>query len=513
MSSPFRPLAAGSISVLTAALLTACATQPPPPLPDATPAAWTNAEPPAGPATAAAPAVSLRGWWKAFNDPVLDALVDQALAQNLDLAQAVARLRKVQALSVVDERRFRPVISANARTLQDTSATDTYFHASVDMVWELGLFGEAESVAQASRAGWLATQARDQALRVSVVAEVVQRYLELQSQAEALRRQDEALALEQDALGLDRARQEARLSTADETDQLRIRIAQIQAAQAALRDAQEASARALATLLGHSAPDPAWKRLAGVSRPASTRVAELPSDLLRTRPDIQAAEATVLQAAADVGIARSALYPRLYLGGSFLYAYNLTANRRTNSGSEPALGPVIDIPLWDWGVRRLRVQAGEHELDAALIGYRKAVLDGVNEVETALSSLARAGDRVEALGSACEAVERRLGSQATLQGLGLSSRYDRLELRRLDFQAQADLASARHARSTAFIALYKALGGAPLPPVDEEAQAAAAPRADAAPQAAAPIATATPAASAPAPAAATPRAATPGARP
>lgn len=475
--SPFRAPVVRLLPVLTAALLAACATPPPVRLPDATPGTWTNA--PAGTSASSradaeteaktdadptrAPAVSLRGWWKAFNDPVLDALVDRALARNLDLAQAAERFKKAQALAGGESRRFRPTLSANAKTLQDTSATDTYFHASLDMVWELGLFGEAESVGQASRASLYSAQARGQALRVSVVAEVVQRYLELQAQSNALRLQGEALAVEQDALRLDRIRQDARLSTADEADQIRIRVAQIEASQASLRDAQEVSARALAALLGEPAPDPAWRQLAAGTGPTSTRMTELPPDLLRTRPDIRAAEAAVLQAAADVGIARSALYPRLYLGGSFLYAYNLTSNRRTSSGSEPALGPVIDIPLWDWGARQLRVEAGQHELDAALIGYRKAVLDGVHEVEVSLSSLARSGERVQALSAACAGVDRRLATQATQQSLGLSSRYDRLELARQRLQLDTDLGAARLARSTAFVALYKALGGAPLP--------------------------------------------------
>lgn len=465
MSAPSRPLALIALPVLTAALMAACASPPPPALPGAAPQAWSNAAALAqtAPAAAQAPAVSLRGWWKAFNDPVLDALVDKALARNLDLAQAAARFKQAQALAGGEQTRFRPTLSANAKTLQDTSATDTYVHASLNMVWELGLFGEAESVSQASRASLFSAQVRGQALRVTVVAEVVQRYLELQVQANALRLQDEALALEQDALRLDQARKEARLSTSDEAEQIGIRAAQIRATQASMRDAQEVAARALATLLGEPSPDPAWKQLAAGSGPASLRLAELPPDLLRTRPDIQTAEAGVLQAAADLGIARSALYPRLYLGGSFLYAYNLTSNRRTSSGSEPALGPVIDIPLWDWGARQLRVEANQHELDAALIGYRKAVLDGVSEVEVSLSSLARTSERVAALEAACGGAERRLGTQATLQGLGLSSRFDRLDLQRQQLQLQNELAAARHARSTAFVALYKALGGAPLP--------------------------------------------------
>lgn len=83
------------------------------------------------------------------------------------------------------------------------------------------------------------------------------------------------------------------------------------------------------------------------------------------------------------------MYPRISLGGSILYAYNLTQNARSNSDSSPSIGPYVDIPLWDWGQRRARFHADEKQLDAALLGYRKAVLEGVSEVEGALGSLAR----------------------------------------------------------------------------------------------------------------------------
>ena len=104
--------------------------------------------------------------------------------------------------------------------------------------------------------------------------------------------------------------------------------------------------------------------------------------------------------AAGLGMARSALYPRLSLGGSVLYAYNMTQNHRSNNNFVPAGGPTIDIPLWDWGARQAQVKAGEQGIAAALAGYRKAVLSGVSEVEESLSALARERERIAALDEA-----------------------------------------------------------------------------------------------------------------
>lgn len=159
-------------------------------------------------------------------------------------------------------------------------------------------------------------------------------------------------------------------------------------------------------------------------------------------------------------MARSALYPRLSLGGSVLYAYNMTQNHRSNNNFVPAGGPTIDIPLWDWGARQAQVKAGEQGIAAALAGYRKAVLSGVSEVEESLSALARERERIAALDEARRVLDRRNGSQRKLASLGLSSPYDGLEGRRALLEAQSDVALARGARTLAFVALYKALGGA-----------------------------------------------------
>ena len=158
-------------------------------------------------------------------------------------------------------------------------------------------------------------------------------------------------------------------------------------------------------------------------------------------------------------MARSALYPRLSLGGSVLYAYNMTQNHRSNNNFVPAGGPTIDIPLWDWGARQAQVKAGEQGIAAALAGYRKAVLSGVSEVEESLS-------RWLANASASPRWTRRGGCWTGATARSASWRrlpvqpYDGLEGRRALLEAQSDVALARGARTLAFVALYKALGGA-----------------------------------------------------
>ncbi|XDF34921.1 efflux transporter outer membrane subunit [Paracidovorax avenae] len=431
----------------------------------ALPATWTS---PVPDGTAAAP--EFRAWWKAFHDPALDALVDEALQKNLDLAIAAHRLREARLQAGRAAVQFRPSFGAGARTLQDIEATDSYFHASIDMVWELGLFGAADSARASAVADRDAAVADGQGARVAVVAEVVRDYLDLQAARRQLQLLDRQAALDERAARLAEVRRRTWTGATDEVAQAGVQRARTRAARAEPEQARARAAQSLAVLLDRVAPDPAWS--AGPARVptlAPFAFSALPADLLRTRPDVQAAEAAVRKAAAEVGMARSELYPRIAITGSLLYAYNLTRNRRTTSDNVPAIGPTIDIPLFDWGRRRMQVDAQQEALQAAALTYQRTVRGAVAEAEGALSELAAQQNRADALAEAQPALAERVRAGGVQARLGLASEYDGLAAQRAALQAEAEWATAQDARSLAFVALYKALGGAPLPsaPADD----------------------------------------------
>nr|WP_242473113.1 efflux transporter outer membrane subunit [Rhodoferax fermentans] len=435
------------------------------------PSAWTQ------PAPTDAPVVDLRNWWKAFNDPVLDALVQEANTSNLDLALSQSRLREARLASGRTAAQYLPSLSANIQTLQDISATDTYFHASIDMVWELGLFGAAQSARQAAQAVAAAAGADTQGVRVSVVADVVRNYLDLRAAQQQLVHLQRMAALDERALSLAEVRVRTHQGSADEVTQARLRIEQVRATQALLQLASANAAQALAVLLGRTSLDPVWHQTPVnhiLPALAPFALAQVPADLLRTRPDVHAAEAEVHRAAAALGLARSELYPRITLGGSFLYAYNITRNFRTRSDNAPAIGPIIDIPLFDWGRRRTQVDIRQENLNAALINYRRAVHHGIAETEGALAALSAQQVRVDALTQAATLLGERTTAAQTQARLGLTSEYDTLARQRAQQQSLAELDMALSARALAFVALYKALGGAPLPKSESEDPAHAA---------------------------------------
>lgn len=459
-----------------AGLLAGCVAPGPVVLDARTPSAWTQATPPlaapplAAPPVAAHAAAIPQAWWQVWNDGALNALVDEALATNLDLGQAEHRLRQQRLLSGAAGQAYRPEFKGNIRTLQDVAATDSYFHASIDMAWDLGLFGMAEAQSQVSAADRLDAQARLQAVRVAIVADVVHRYLDIQM----ARRQRQLLAqlatLDQRGVQLAQVREQQRLGSSEATLQLRIQAAQAQTQQIELQQVQAQAAHGLAVLLGRDRPAPQWLAVDGTAplpEVAALPFAQLPADLLRTRPDIQQAEALVVRAGGEAGLARSALYPRFVLQGSLLYSYNITGNHRVASGSMPVFGPLIDIPLFDWGRRKAQADASQEGLQAASLAYRKAVVEAVAEAESALAALTAQQARHVLLAQVQELLQARAVAEGKRQQLGLASEYSGLPAQRAALLNQSAQTTAQAAHALAYVALYKALGGAPVSALQE----------------------------------------------
>lgn len=439
--------------------LVGCATVQAPQLPTDVPAAWSHK-----PADGAL-APDLRSWWTVLGDPQLNNLVEQALAQNLSLAQARSRLRQARMLAGVSGKQYLPSISLGARPVQDVSALDSYFQVSLDSVWELGLFGARQSAEQTGQARLDAAASGVQAAKVSTVAEVVRSYIDLRAAQQQQTLVQRIAAIDARSLDLMEVQRRQRLGSQSQYSQASVRLAQSLAQQSQPKEVAAHAAQGLATLLGKTTPDAAWTQTtAGLAQPSlqSFTLQQVPADLLRYRPDIRSAEAEVLKATADLGLARADLYPRVSLGLEFLYSHNLTQNSRRNTDIVHGFGPTVDIPLFDWGRRRAAADAQQEALDASVLAYRQAVLEGMEAVESALTTLQQSQERVAQLQTVCQALDQRVKSQSTLSKLGLASELDRLEAERNAVQAAVELAAAQASHTLAFVALYKSLGGAPL---------------------------------------------------
>jgi NodT family efflux transporter outer membrane factor (OMF) lipoprotein len=442
------------VFVLPAALLAGCVSTPTVTLDAPIPPQWRNA----GLVEAAGDSAD-GSWWKAFGDERLDAVVDAALAGNFAIAEAVER---VQAARLLDQHAvdpFLPNLRAHTDDAVDPDASASFFVAGFDSLWEFGFFGQRSSARRVARARLDSATAGVRAARVSLVAEVVRNWVELrsaQAQEAALLRVRDAQA---ERLRLLRIRQSVALESAQEIADADAELADAEASLAEPRRIANASLQRLAVLSGRSEPDPAWQ-LAG-TQPALAQVAlrSVPADLLRSRPEIAIAEAEVLRAAGELGLSRAQMYPFIGLRSGIQWSTKITSDRPSPSRAVSSIGPVIDIPLFDWGMRVANAHAHDHDLQAAVLAYRQSVLEGVAEVEVALGDLEQLRARVEALAQARASAQRTLAITGKRVQLGLDSPLDLHQQSIATEQRALRLVEARARHDLAFVALNKALGG------------------------------------------------------
>ena len=446
---------------LSALLLAACGTprlasQPELPLPEQ----WQAALPHGGDVQA------LADWWRRFDDPLLPELVAQAQVSNPTLAQAAARIGQARAgLQSAQAQRW-PGVTLNAQSQRGAAAannfnTSTQASAAADAQWEVDLFG-------GTRAQVAAAQARSEqatlgwhAARVSLAAEVAQTYVSLRS-CEAQRG-----VFDEDA----RSQQQSATLTRE-----KVRVGFEAPANGALADgaAADAGNRAIAqradcdvllqtlgVLSGQSVAALRARlgaRSGQLPQPAAFSVATLPTQLLAQRPDIAAAEREVVAAAADVGVADAARYPRLTFNGSIGVA-SLRAGGATSDGSTWGFGPALSLPLFDAGQRAANRDAAMARYDEA-----RATLDGrlrtaISEVEEALLRLDAATRREADALRAAQGFRDYYAAAEQRWRVGAGSLIEREDARRIALNAQSALLTVQRERVASWVTLYRALGG------------------------------------------------------
>lgn len=438
-------------------LLAGCAGVDMPQLDRALPARWHHPVPHARVAP-----VDLRGWWHAYRDPRLDALVDTALRDNLRVAEARERLLAARALYRGENARYLPQLHAKTEDAVDPDASASFFVAGFDARWELNLFGRGTATRRQAHGALEAGAADLQQARVSLVAEVVREWLTLRAAQQQFAIRSRIRDLRARDLSRVRTRAALHLAPNAAAAQAEASLAQAQAALAAPSGRAETAAQRLAVLLGCSEPDPAWRRPGSLPTLGAVRIDQVPADLLRSRPDIAHAEADVLRAAGDAGVARANLYPRIALGGSLVWSTNITTHRRTSDNAIASAGPIVDIPLFDWGLRQAQLHSARHDLKASVYAYRQIVLQGMAEAETAMDAFARQRESLKASARALAARKRSDRAVDTRVRLHLATPSAQVASRLAEAEAALAHSEAAEACDLAFVRLFKAFGGAPL---------------------------------------------------
>jgi NodT family efflux transporter outer membrane factor (OMF) lipoprotein len=416
-------------------------------------------------------------WWEAWGDPPLDALVRRALQASPDLRAAEARLRQARAAQGVQDAASGPNLGLGAKVTRDRLSrngemlannpspkveTDfTNHQVGFDASWEVDLFGRQRRLSEAASARTQASAARLQDLRLVLAAEVARNYVDYRAgQARLLLAQgqladhDETLRLLRLAVQTgDQARQELGKAEAARSRQA--------AALAALQTGLRQSLAALTVLADLSLED--LEARLGPARPLaeppSAPGAGLPSELLRQRPDLRAAERELAAATADLGVAIADRLPRFSLLGNGGWSSVSSGSLLSTASTFWNAGPQLSLPLFSRGRLKQQVKASEAARDAAEAAYRKAVLAAVADAEVALVRLGRCEESRRGMEEAEAACRQVLALTEAQVQAGELSRFPLLEARRA-LQAQQDQAvQARAGSLVALASLHKALGG------------------------------------------------------
>jgi outer membrane protein, multidrug efflux system len=449
---------------LVLTVLAGCRAAPLPDLKPPVPQTWRNAAvAPAGPAQP-----DLRDWWQAFNDPALNALVQRALDNNLDVAAATEHVIAARTLYKHVNDRYLPNLRADTNQVIEPNASASYFIAGFDALWELPLFGALKSTHRLANGTLDAATAQLQSTYVTLVAEVVRCWVELRTAQEQARLLATVRDADSEKLRLLQVRANLKLVSPAEVANAEAELARTEMALTDPQRTINANAQQLAVLVGQPEPDPAWLEESGTQpQLGNWQMLSAPADMLRSRPEIAAAEAEVLRAAGAAGISRADIYPHIGLGSSLDWSLTLLSHHNVFRSGEGifSAGPVVDMPLFDWGMRVAQAHAKNHELQAAVYAYRQAVLQGVAETETAMGDLQQLHLRETAAEQAAQALDSNTTVLDERRKLGLSSTLELQDALIARQNAQLELITTRAQRDLAYVSLYKALGGAPQPPV------------------------------------------------
>lgn len=410
-------------------------------------------------------------WWFELDDSVLNEAVELALKQNLSLAQANERLAATNAIEQAKRASHYPQLSftagpgnygspltsttgGGAGTLRTTGAYLTGF----DLIWEIPLFGRDESQRKVAQANIKTAETDIDAAKSSIITEVVRAFGELRSAQDRLNTYTLIIEKYQLLESLTQQGQKVGLLADSDEEVVQQAMAQAQDTQLIAITQKESALQRLDVLCGLSSPQKKWLDLDSLPWTFAHKVnpiVAIPAKLLQQRTDVKHAEAAVLAAAGEAGIARADLYPKLSIEGALMAAGNLINSSKTRAIT--LLGPSITMPILDWGLARQIVNARDAKLREAVLAYQETVLLAVEDVENALANFKAEDQR---LIRSEKLMKISYGKSKKIQSAFNAGFLSRLELLKLEIKSQErnlQFSDAKMSWLLAFSQMNKAL--------------------------------------------------------
>jgi multidrug efflux system outer membrane protein len=419
-------------------------------------------------------------WWKVYGDPQLDRLVEEALAHNAELALAVARVDEARALVGETRADQLPTIGAGLDAAHEkfsqkaplpippgTPREQNSYRATIDVSYEVDLWGRLRDATKAARAELLATEAARETVRITVAAEVVQGYFALRAFDEQIAATERSLATRSESLALQKVRYQNGLISEFEYRQREAEVAAARVTLPVLERERAIQEDALAVLLGKSPRSIYEDTVVKVTPvdeatrkpPVLVVPAGLPSQLLLRRPDLVDAEQRLIASNALIGVARAAYFPSISLTGFLGGESTQLGNLFTGPAGIWRAAATLTQPIWAGGRIKSQVEAANARQRQALAIYQQAIQNAFRDVRDAIVAQTKTREQFDAENDRVGALRETLRLATERYASGVANQLDVLDAERNLLAAELDRADALRAQRAAIADLFKALGG------------------------------------------------------
>src|SRR3989454_3141381 len=432
--------------------------------------------------TAVLPAPPLDQWWTGFRDPELTRIVERALDQNLDLAAAMTRVQQARAAAQGAGARRLPSANLYAATTTLSQSTESmtgrlashapgydrqqnYYDLGFIASWETDLFGGLKKGAQAATAEAQAAEALHMGTRITVAAEAADAYIQIRGAQARLIFAKGQIDTDNHLVELVQQRKDAGIASDRELAQAQALLSQAKATIPLLTVSLEAQLNRLDVLMGAQPGTYAEELNSVADIPGVPQISgyATPTDLIRRRPDIIAAERMVAAPNARIGQALAEYYPKLSLSGIVGSQAPAPAHLFEQQGFQPVSVAGLRWRLFDFGAVAAEVKRARGANAEALIQYQSSVLHAAEDVEDAFSLLVQSENRRNEIVREIAELQRVRDLSEQSYAAGAIALTDVLDADRQLLAAKDELAVARESAARAAVGSYRALGGGWLP--------------------------------------------------
>nr|WP_210301035.1 efflux transporter outer membrane subunit [Rhizobium sp. BK619] len=413
-------------------------------------------------------------WWTAYRDKRLDGLVAHGLSENLDVLQALESINAASANVTVAGAGGLPSLTVDAShtlsgekgRLRTTVGTTNTTGGEASLSWLLDFFGQYRRSRESAIASLGAAYATADNAKLTFLKDLVESYIDARYYQERIALSQASVKSRQQTYELTLLQLKAGAASRLDVVQAEGLVQSTKADIPGLEKSFTESAHHIATLLGM----PASSLMGELQKSAGQPVfrgdmrAGIPADLIRNRPDIRKAERDLAAAVADIGAAEAQLYPSISLSGSISPSWVKSSGAKGASLTSWSFGPSLNLPIFDGGTLRANVDIEKSDAKTQYLAWKAAVLNGVEEVENALTAVRRDTQTLEPLRRQVQTSQESLALSTASYKDGASSLLDVLEAQRSVSDAEASLAATVQQVAKDYVDLYVAIGAGYLEP-------------------------------------------------